>query len=324
MWDKNAYVQDEVAALEAYILEKFPQEGGFLDVASKNVINSGGKRLRPVLAILSAMFGDYSRAKVFPVAAALETLHTATLVHDDIIDNAETRRGHPSVSAKHGINMAVYTGDYLLVKAVMLLAEAGLPADKMKEVAKALQAICLGEVEQYLGRHRVPTPREYLKRIMRKTGILLSASCALGAFATGCTDEQIKLLGRFGMYYGAAFQIRDDLLDIESTNASDPAVGKPIINDLKEGIITIPVIYAVRRDEALRQQVKDFLEGAGDARNIVASVLKVGGAKEARRLKDRYVDKCLQLLEKLPATDHRLALEEGVRWLSVEPQSISA
>lgn len=324
MWDKYPFIEAEVAALEAYILEKFPREGGFLDVASKNIINSGGKRLRPVLAILSAMFGEYSRAKVFPVAAALETLHTATLVHDDIIDNAETRRGQPSVSAKHGINMAVYTGDYLLVKAVMLLAEAGLPAEKLKEVAKALQTICLGEVEQYLGRHRMPTPREYLKRIMRKTGILLSASCALGAFATGCTDEQVKLLGRFGMYYGAAFQIRDDLLDIESTNASDPAVGKPIINDLKEGIITLPVIYAVRRDEKLSLQLKDFLEGAGDARNIVASVLKSGGTDEARRLKDRYVTKCLKLLKKLPPTDQRLALEESVLWLLEQPQPIPA
>jgi len=324
LWDKYPFLKEEVAALEAYLLEKFPREGGFLDMASKSVINAGGKRLRPVLAILSSMFGDYSRDKVFPVAAAIETLHTATLVHDDIIDNAETRRGQPSVSAKHGINMAVYTGDYLLVKSVMLLAEAGLPPEKLKEVARALEAICLGEVEQYLGRHRLPTPRQYLKRIMRKTGILLSASCALGAFATGCSDEQVKLLGRFGMYYGAAFQIRDDLLDLESTDPNDPAVGKPIINDLKEGIITIPVIYAIRRDAGVKQQLQDFLEGVGDARNIVASVIKAGGAEEARRLMGRYVEKCLQLLKKLPPTDHRQALEEGVLWLLEQPRSIPA
>jgi len=126
------------------------------------------------------------------------------------------------------------------------------------------------------------------------------------------------------MYYGAPFQIIDDLLDIESASASDPSVWKPIINDLKEGIITIPIIYAVRKDENLKQQLQDFLAGAGDARDIVASVLKAGGTEEARRLKDRYVTKCLRLLEKLPPSDHRQALQEGVLWLMDQPQAIPA
>lgn len=321
MWDKHTFIKEELAALEDFINEKFPQEGGFLNDASKKVILSGGKRLRPMLSILSSMFGDYSREKVFPVAAAIETLHTATLVHDDIIDNAETRRGEPSVSAKHGINLAVYTGDYLLVKAVLLLSEAGLPTDKLKEVARALQMVCIGEVEQYMGRHKMPTSRQYLKRIMRKTGILLSTSCALGAFATGCSDEQVKLLGRFGMYYGAAFQIRDDLLDIESTA---DGIGKPVINDLKEGIATIPVILAARRDETLRGQLQDFFAGVGDARRIISSTMAAGGTEEARRLQERYVDKSLKLLKYFPRTEHRNVLEEGVLWLLEGPQPVTA
>lgn len=316
MWDKQTCIKEEMAALEAYLGEKFPQDGGFLNQASQRVILSGGKRLRPMLLILSSMFGEYSRDKVFPVAAAIETLHAATLVHDDIIDNAETRRGEPSVSAKHGINLAVYTGDYLLVKAVLLLSEAGLPMEKLKEVTRALEMVCRGEVDQYLGRHQIPTPRQYLKRIMRKTGILLSASCALGAFSTGCSEEQVKLLGRFGMYYGAAFQIRDDLLDLEATPAG---IGKPVINDLKEGIATIPVILAARRDENLRRQLLEFFAGVGDARKIVAATLKIGGAEEARRLQERYVAKSLRLLRGFPRTEHRNALEEGVIRLLQSP-----
>ncbi len=324
MWDKYPFIREEVAALEEYILEKFPREGEFLDLVSKNVINSGGKRLRPVLAILSAMFGDYSREKIFPVAAALETLHTATLIHDDIIDNAETRRGQPSVFSKHGINMAVYTGDYLLVKALLLLSEAGLPTEKLKDIAKAMEALCLGEVEQYLSRHRLITPREYLKRIMRKTGILLSASCALGAFVTGCPEEQVRLLGRFGMYFGTAFQIRDDLLDLEATDANAPEIGKPVVNDLKEGIVTIPVILAIRKNDTLREQVQNYFEGMGDVRNIVAGVMRSGGHEEARRLRDRYIDKCLHILEKLPSAEHRKVMEDSVLWLQEEVQPIPA
>lgn len=312
MWDKHTFIKEEMAALDSYIQAKFPQKGGFLNDTSKKVLLSGGKRLRPMLLILSSMFGEYSREKVFPVAAAIETLHTATLVHDDIIDNAETRRGEPSVSAKHGINLAVYTGDYLLVKAVLLLSEAGLPAEKLKEVARALQMVCIGEVEQYMGRHKMPTPRQYLKRIMRKTGILLSASCALGAFSTGCSDEQVKLLGRFGMYYGTAFQIRDDLLDLEATA---DGIGKPVINDLREGIATIPVIMAARRDENLRRQMKDFFAGTGNARQIISNTLAAGGTEEARRLKEKYADKSLKLLKYFPQTEHRNALEESVIWL---------
>lgn len=316
MLNKHPFLQEEVYALEDYLLEQFPRKVGFLDEASRYVINAGGKRIRPMLIIIAACFGQYVREKILPVAAAIETLHTATLVHDDIIDNAPTRRGNPSLLARNGVNMAVYTGDYLLAKSLVLLAESGLPVDKLKEMGRAVEAICLGEVDQYLGRHRLANPREYLKRIMRKTGILLAASCALGAYAGGCTEEQVKLLGRFGLYFGTAYQIRDDLLDLESTDAGDPRVGKPIINDLKEGIATIPVILAARRDESFRNQVLGFLEGVGDIRSIVGGVIKVGGNEEARKLRDRYLAKCLRFLDKLPPQPAKEALEDLVDWLS--------
>ncbi|PKM90843.1 MAG: polyprenyl synthetase family protein [Firmicutes bacterium HGW-Firmicutes-12] len=315
MLESYSFINNELEALEAYLMEKFPQKGGILTEASQKTINAGGKRLRPILAILSGMFGEYSRDKIIPLAAALETLHSATLVHDDIIDNAETRRGQPSVSAKHGINLAVYAGDYMLVKAVMMLSEAGLPAEKLKEVAQALESMCVGEVEQYLGRNKVPTVREYLKRIMRKTGILLSASCSLGAFSAGCSEEQVKVLGRFGMYFGTAFQIRDDLLDIEPSEFDKDKIGKPVIRDLKEGVITLPVILAAYRNTSVRKQLESFFSGQGDVASLIPAIVAAGGPAESRRIKNRYINKCLGLLEGLPDTKQRRAMEEAVLWL---------
>jgi heptaprenyl diphosphate synthase len=175
--------------------------------------------------------------------------------------------------------------------------------------------MCVGEVEQYLGRNKVPTVREYLKRIMRKTGILLSASCALGAFSTGCSEEQVKILGRFGMYFGTAFQIRDDLLDIEPSEFDKDKIGKPVIRDLKEGVITLPVIFAAYRDASVRKQLERFFSGEKDATNLISAIVSAGGPAESRRIKNKYINKCLVLLQGLPDTEQRRAMEEAVIWL---------
>lgn len=317
MWDNYPFINSELEAVDAYLAGKFPKQGGVLSELTQNSLQAGGKKLRPVLAILSGMFGDYSREKLIPLAAALETLHTATLIHDDIIDNADTRRGQPTVSAKHGINLAVYAGDYLLVKAVIMLSEAGLPPEKMRDIARALESMCVGEVDQYLGRNKIPSMRAYLKRIMRKTGILLSASCALGAFAAGCSEKQVKDLGKFGMYFGTAFQIRDDLLDLDASKNMSAKIGKPVIRDLQEGVITLPVIFAAYRDAGVKRQLETFFGGrGGDAAKLATAVVRAGGTSESHRIQQRYINKCLKLLKGFPPTEHRQALEEAVLWLA--------
>ncbi|MDX9871619.1 MAG: polyprenyl synthetase family protein [Clostridia bacterium] len=317
MWEKYPFIHSELEAVDAYLAAKFPKQGGVLSNLTKKSLQAGGKKLRPVLAIISGMFGDYSREKLIPLAAALETLHTATLVHDDIIDNADTRRGQPTVAAKHGINLAVYAGDYLLVKAVLMLSEAGLPPEKMRDIALALEAMCVGEVDQYLGRNRIPSMRAYLKRIMRKTGILLSASCALGAFAADCSEQQVKALGKFGMYFGTAFQIRDDLLDLDAAHDASGKIGKPVIRDLQEGVITLPVIFAAYRNAGVKKQLETFFNGrGGEAAKLAQAVVKAGGAEESQRIQQKYIQKCLKLLKGFPQTEHRQALEEAVLWLA--------
>ena len=166
--------------------------------------------------IIAALHGDYDRSRIFPAAASVEILHAATLVYDDIIDNAKIRRGQQTISEKHNTNLAVYTGDYLLTKSLRLLLETGLKPEKLDVLARSISLLCEGEVEQYLSKYSVVSVYQYLKRILSKTGILFSASMILGAKTAYLSDDETRRFGHFGMCFGAAFQIRDDLKDLLS------------------------------------------------------------------------------------------------------------
>ncbi|HHW47572.1 MAG TPA: polyprenyl synthetase family protein [Clostridiaceae bacterium] len=319
MWENCPFVKEELIAFESYIASKYPPGNSFLNNTSNEMILSGGKRLRPALVIISGMMGNYEREKIFPVAAAIETLHTATLIHDDIIDNAKTRRGQLTVSEKNGINLAVYTGDYLLANSILLLSESGLHSERLERVAKAAKMICIGEVNQYLNRFKMTTVNEYLRRIMKKTGILFSASCALGAYASGCSGEQVNVLERFGMNLGVAFQIRDDIIDIES---DEKEAGKPVANDIREGIFTLPFLLAAKRSKAISKRIEEFLCGTVEVEGLMIDVRKAGGVDGAKKLKDRYITRCRELLSHFTpkvgstlAADGIYAMEEILKWL---------
>lgn len=312
MWSKFPRIKEELSAFEEYLETKLASRNEFLMNASKDVVLSGGKRLRPAFTIIAALHGDYDRKIVFPAAASVEVLHAATLVHDDIIDNAKTRRGKLTVSEKHSTNLAVYTGDYLLTKAVRLLIETGLKPEKLDVLARAVSLLCEGEVEQYLSKYTVSGIYNYLKRILGKTGILFSASLVLGASAANLPENVTRQFGRLGLSFGAAFQIRDDLLDLFSDQNSE---GKPVLNDLKEGISTLPVIMAVRNAPGLKNQINELFKGEGDIKSILHNIIKSGGAKDAERLKNRYKDKCRGYIEKLPYTPYTDAMSEIVAWL---------
>lgn len=312
MWNNYPAIQEEMAAFEEYIEKKLSSRNSFLMNASKEAVLSGGKRLRPAFAVIAALHGDYDRSKVFPAAASVEVLHAATLVHDDIIDNARLRRGQLTIAAKHNINLAVYTGDYLLTKSMRLLLETGLKPEKLDILARSISLLCEGEVEQYLSKYTVASVYQYLKRILAKTGILFSASMILGAKTANLTEGATRLFGRFGMCFGAAFQIRDDLNDLLSEQASE---GKPVLNDLKEGIATLPVIMAVKNNPGLLKKVNDYFNGYGDINNIMYDILASNGVKDSERLKNRYIEKCRTIIKEIPHTLHTNALSEIVDWL---------
>lgn len=312
MWDNFPYIKEELSAFEEYLESKLSSRIKFLDTASKNVVLSGGKRLRPAFTIIAALHGDYNRERVFPAATAVEVLHTATLIHDDIIDNAKTRRGHLTISEKHNINLAVYTGDYLLTKALRLLLETGLEPDNLDILSRSVSLLCESEIDQYIGKYQVASLGRYLKRIIGKTGILFSAALMLGAKTANLSDSVTRIFGRFGTSFGAAFQIRDDLLDILSDQKTE---GKPVLNDLREGIATLPVILSIRNNKALETQVNEIFNGEGDIKELVKHIISSGGVKDAERIKNKYINKCKKYLQSIPNTKFTAALEEIVDWL---------
>lgn len=312
MWESYPFLRDEMTEFEKYIQREYPAGKGVLNDLSAEAIFSGGKRIRPVLTILSAMSGKYDREKVFPLAAAIETLHTATLVHDDIIDDADIRRGKPTVSKKHGTNMAVYTGDYLLASSILLLIRSGLPTDLSAHVAKAVRMMCIGEVNQYLSRYDITGVSSYLRRVMKKTGILFAASTGCGSYAAGLEESQVKIMTRLGLNMGVAFQIRDDLLDMQSDSGKE---GKPVKKDLAEGIATLPVIFAVMKDEKIKDTVEKFHNGLIDVKDVYRLVRQSGGVDNTLRMKERYIKRCRDLLDQIPRTENLKVIEDIIGWL---------
>lgn len=312
MWNNFPVIKQEMAAFEEYLEKKVTSRNSFLKTASREAVLSGGKRLRPAFAVIAALHGDYDRKRTFPAAAAVEILHAATLVHDDIIDEAKIRRGRMTISEKHNTNLAVYTGDYLLTRSLRLLLETGLKPEKLEILARSISLLCEGEVEQYLGKYKIASVYQYLKRILSKTGILFSASMILGAKTANLPDDIARRFGRFGMSFGAAFQIRDDIKDLLSEQSAE---GKPVLNDLKEGIATLPVIMAVKNNPEFLKEVTDYFGSKGDIKYILQGIRASNGIEDAEKLKNRYVEKCRAIIKEIPRTQYTDALSEIAEWL---------
>jgi heptaprenyl diphosphate synthase len=199
--------------------------------------------------------------------------------------------------------MAVFAGDYLYIKSILALSGSGLPVEYMKQLAIATEAVCAGEVEQFRGRGAFPGIKTYLSRIIRKTGFLFAACCAVGARLGGLPDCSVKHAARFGSSFGAAFQIRDDILDIMS-NAQN--IGKPVGNDIKEGVFTLPLLLAAAKDH----RIKELLGTESfDFKQVVGMVMEAGGADNAKTILKKYIERANMFLNKLPDNDGRKMLE---------------
>ncbi len=316
MWEKLPALQTELDLFEALLNEQFASKkniNAFIDKLSLHIINSGGKRLRPAMTIAAAKLGEYRRDKVFSTALSVEMLHTATLIHDDIIDNSLIRRNEPTLYATQGVSTAVFAGDYIYVKSMQALAAAELPMKYLLELSKAVEAICVGEVEQFRGRGKLPGIKTYLSRISRKTAVLFAACCAVGSHLGGLDEKDVKQAAKFGAYYGIAFQIKDDLLDMTEHPSR---IGKPVGNDLKEGVVTLPVLMAAAQDNGVREKVEAFLIGLKkkepvqkDIKRIIKLVAEADGIVKTQAILDRYIAKAEKSLERLPDTEGRQLLK---------------
>ena len=207
-----------------------------------DLFEAGGKRIRPALVLLAAKCGSYDLNRLTPAAIAVELTHAATLVHDDVIDRAQTRRGRPTVAATLGDEPAIVVGDFYFAKAYELAAVTDSPA-VVAILARAVMDICAGEVRQQAIRHRFDADvEEYMRRIEAKTATLLAACCDIGALLGGIEGAKRSALRDYGRLLGLAFQIADDVLDYEG---SEDEIGKPIGHDVAEGFATLPLMLAM-------------------------------------------------------------------------------
>lgn len=272
---------------------------------------SGGKRVRPALTILSnyAVGGDGSRYNSIRMATVMEFLHTATLVHDDIIDDADTRRNRPTVNALYGNDTAVLMGDWLYMSAFETsLAERSLPIlDILTAVTRKMTE---GELLQLtlLGRTDVAEP-QYLNMLQRKTAYLFSASCEIGAILGGGSENRCAALAEYGLNLGTAFQLIDDLLDF---TASDEVLGKASGADLLAGKVTLPLIYLIDSDDSGRELVETVIrEGNYDTvsrGDLLRAVESVSGLERARARADEFAETARACLDDLPDSEYCEAL----------------
>jgi octaprenyl-diphosphate synthase len=226
----------------------------------RRLVEAGGKRLRPKLVQLTARIGPRQEPRrALALAAAVELLHNATLIHDDYVDESTHRRGRPTVAAAEGAERAIAVGDYYFAKATRLIAEIG-NRDVTSTVAEALEAICASQIDDVALRGAYPGDHDsYLRVVRGKTAALFAAACASGALLSGASPEVVEALRRYGDHLGVAFQMADDMVDFSPTS------GKPVGLDIRQRVLSLPLIYAAE-DREVGPEVRRLLAGSlGDA-----------------------------------------------------------
>lgn len=304
----------EMRAFEQRFREAMRSKAPLLDRIMHYIVQRKGKQMRPMFTLLSArQFGPITDAG-YAAASLIELLHTATLVHDDVVDGSSMRRGFFSINALWKNKIAVLVGDYLLSRG-LLLAVDQKQFELLGIVSTAVREMSEGELLQ-LEKARGLNFKEdvYFEIIRQKTASLIAACCASGAAAGGAAPEEVARMKRFGELTGIAFQIKDDLFDYGAVD-----VGKPTGNDIKEKKLTLPLIYTLNRaDPPTRRKIINTIKN--DSRNnakvkaVIEEVTAAGGIRYATEVMNRYRDEALAILHEFPENDSRKALEELVRF----------
>lgn len=316
LWKKDLEFNKAMNQVEKDMKEIIKSRQPLVQKAVLQLTEAGGKRLRPALVLLSHDFGERINPNIHKVAAAVEIIHMATLVHDDIIDDASTRRGQITTQAKWGKNVAVFTGDYLISKAFLSLSKNVLSKD-ISKVSFMAKSICEGEIEQFDSRFKTDvTLKQYLWRIKCKTAHLFAFSCWLGAVEADASKNIINALKRYGNNLGMAFQISDDILDFIG---NEEKVGKPLGSDIKNGIYTLPIIYALTKGKKARALKELLLKGdfsQEEIKTIIEMTIENGGLLYAKKLLEKYIKKAKKDLEKAPEGPYKKTLYQLVDQIS--------
>ncbi len=295
---------EEVEALLSAIAKRAPE---LLVEPALEALTSGGKRLRPLLLVLSARMGEPDHDHLLKALTAIEVLHTATLIHDDIVDRAESRRGLPTTVARYGRDLAVATGDYLFAESFHDLAEIGDPR-LVRAFAEAAEGLAAGELEQYRASGATVEVEAYLEHIRKKTAGLFKAACVAGGSLGGLSLRQIDALARYGQALGIAFQMSDDVMDLVGKPG---LMGKGIGTDLAEGTVTLPVIFALREGDA--DLIREVLTTPNPPQELleagIEAVLSTDAVAKTEVWAQDEIEAAIEGLELLPECPERSLLE---------------
>ncbi|MBM7791186.1 polyprenyl synthetase family protein [Tenggerimyces flavus] len=296
----DARVRTSLEEVEKRLTASVASDTGFVTETASHLIVAGGKRFRPLLAVLAAEFGDPSAPEVIETAVVVELMHIATLYHDDVMDEAPLRRGAPSANTRWNNTVAILTGDYLFARVSEITTELGLPTVRIQ--ARTLSRLVDGQLRETLGPAEGQDPlAHYLDVLSDKTGSLIATSARLGALHAGASPEIETVVTDFGEKIGIAFQLSDDVIDIASTSAE---TGKTPGTDLREGIATLPVLLARRSGSPSDAHLFSLLDGdlTDDAKHAeVLSLLRQHPAMaESRAFVQKWADDARATLTALP------------------------
>jgi len=296
--------RDLSALVEEFFRTTFATDNALITEAVRRMLAAGGKRLRPRLTLLAAEANGAEPRDHLPLAAYMELIHVGTLIHDDVVDRADTRRGVNATAVDYGNRVSVLAGDYLFAW-IFKNVTANYPAPVPHILSSTLADITDGEVLQLRALGNLDLPlTEYVEVVVKKTASLFSASAECGAIMAGATPLRVKALRDFGLNFGIAFQMLDDLLDV---TASESEIGKPVGNDLRERKITIPLILALAGgDHEIRSEVERFYRAdpeqgdrPGEVRRLAELILAAGGARKTRDAIAGYVERAKSSLAPL-------------------------
>lgn len=310
-------MKKRLAEVEQYLDETLHFDHPEIREHALATLHAGGKRVRPTLTIMTASMFDNEK-NIIPLAAAMELIHMSSLIHDDVVDQADTRRGKATIQMQHSNQFAIHIGDYILAEALRIVSEQP-NGDRLLQIMGDLsREMCLGEVEQLRTTFDIQqTVEDYNYRIDRKTAILMATSCQAAAVASNASEEAINIFYKIGYNLGMDFQIRDDILDM-SQNAKK--LGKPAGSDLARGIMTLPTILVLQKDFAEKEELIQLIEnrfpgGQSEVERAISIIIAQGGLEDATAYAEGYLKQAEVYIDQLPVHATKKLLLNGVDYL---------
>jgi octaprenyl-diphosphate synthase len=305
----QALMKSDLVMMDEILVNRLNSNVDLISQMSQYIINSGGKRIRPLLLLLCARATNYKGDYHHSMAVVIELIHTATLLHDDVVDGSSTRRGQKTANELWGNAPSVLVGDFLYSRAFEIMVEPN-SMQIMKILSKATNQISEGEVLQLLNiKNANVSQSEYFEVIERKTACLFKAACQIAGILSESNKNIIDALGNFGMHLGNAFQIIDDTLDYESNSS---VIGKEVGDDLSEGKVTLPMIYALENTKGSEKEILSNAITNADSSNIdniINILLSVNAFEYSHKVAKNESTQALKSLEIIPNSEYRSALK---------------